>query len=70
MVWEKWYWNEDEWYGNEGGNDREMRDGVIHGMLVNTRKLRVPWNTLNKSSLLISTVERYCGRKRNTIGGG
>ena len=31
VVWEKWYWNEDEWYGNEGGNDREMRDGVIHG---------------------------------------
>ena len=28
----------------------------------------VPWNTLNRSSLLISTVERYCGRTRRDKG--
>ena len=59
--------------------DMGMRTGGIRikvemmekGTVVSDMELKqrvVPWNTLNRSSLLISTVERYCGTTRRDKG--
>ena len=61
----KWYWNEDEssmgmkaWYGNEGGNDREMME-LQKGILVNMRKLQQEGCTLEHTEQ-IQLADLHC----------
>ena len=64
VVWE-WEWSDlgmrMEWSGNEDGS------GLKQGWDWGSDRPVIPWNTLNTSSLLTSTVKRYCKWDKETI---